>query len=59
MTKFESFGYETNEPCEVCGKRGNNRIEPRFSYVVCEKHFKLTPIQVSESRKTKKQEKEI
>lgn len=39
---FESFGYETHENCVVCGQ-GPARLEPRFNYAVCEKHFHLPP----------------
>lgn len=58
---FERFGYKTNKPCDVCGKEGENQSEPRFGYVVCEKHFKLSPIEVSErkaNRLRKEQKKE-
>ena len=48
MKNFERFGYETKQPCDVCGKEGLNRLEPRFYYAVCEEHYKLTPVQVGE-----------
>lgn len=47
---WDNFGYETDEPCEVCGKIGKNKAEPRFYYVVCEEHSKLTPVEVSMER---------
>lgn len=48
MTEFINFGYETDKACDVCGKEGVNQIEPRFNYVVCESHYKMTPLEVSE-----------
>jgi DnaJ-class molecular chaperone len=47
---FKNFGYETNIPCDVCGKKGNNQSEPRFGYVVCEVHYKMSPVEVSEAK---------
>lgn len=44
---WEHFGYQSNTPCEICGKTEDTRMEPRFSYVVCEEHSKLSPIEVS------------
>lgn len=44
---FELFGYETNEPCDVCGKIGSNRVEPRFFYTVCSEHYKMSPVEAS------------
>ncbi|PLS18980.1 hypothetical protein CVD28_00840 [Bacillus sp. M6-12] len=54
---FERFGYATTNPCDVCGAEGNNQSEPRFGYVVCEEHFKLSPVEVSQ-RKTDRLSKE-
>lgn len=48
VSDFEKFGYKTNEACDVCGKIGNNQSEPRFGYVVCEEHYKMTPVEISE-----------
>lgn len=42
--------YKTNAPCCVCGSKGNNGIEPRFGYVICEKHKELSPIQINDQR---------
>lgn len=44
---WKHFGYDTDEPCEVCGKIGKNKSEPRFYYVVCEEHHTLTPVELS------------
>lgn len=44
---FKDFGYETNLPCDVCGKQGDNQIEPRFNYIVCGDHYKMPPVEVS------------
>lgn len=35
--------YPTNDPCDICGKIGENGIEPRFGYTTCEKHKDLPP----------------
>ena len=48
---FEDFGYKTNKPCDVCGKCGENQLEPRFNYVVCKEHFKLSPVEVSKAKR--------
>lgn len=45
--RFETFGYSTNEGCEMCEKKPA-KVEPRFGYTVCEDHCHLTPIQISE-----------
>jgi len=50
MEDWKNFGYETNKPCDVCGKEGDNQMEPRFGYVVCEEHYKMTPLQVTEAK---------
>mgnify|MGYP001462561777 FL=1 len=47
MKSWESFGYETTKPCDVCGTEGNNRTEPVYYYTVCKEHYHLTPIEVS------------
>lgn len=47
---FESFGYDTDKPCEICGEKPA-KIEPRFFYVVCKKHQYLTPIKVDNLKK--------
>lgn len=48
---FQHWGYPTDKPCEVCGKEGQNQMEPRFGYVVCEKHHTLSPVEISHSKK--------
>jgi hypothetical protein len=56
---FERFGYATDKPCDVCGKEGGNQSEPRFGYVVCEDHYKLSPLEVSQLKsKRPKMDKE-
>lgn len=44
---YENFGYDTGEPCIVCQKKGDNKLESRFGYVVCEKHYKMSPVEIS------------
>lgn len=39
--------YPTDAPCCICGSTENTGIEPRFAYVVCETHSKLSPQAVS------------
>jgi hypothetical protein len=52
MTWLDNY-YPTDKPCCICGKEGNNGLEPRFGYVVCEEHSKLTPVEVSDFVKEK------
>jgi hypothetical protein len=47
---FESFGYDTDKPCEICGKKPA-KLEPRFFYSVCKEHQYLTPIEVLTTKK--------
>lgn len=49
MSTF-NFGYPTDKPCQVCGAKPAE-IEPRFGYIVCEKHSKLTPLQIQNMSK--------
>lgn len=46
MMKFKDFGYLSNEKCVACSST-NTRAEPRFYYSVCEKYFKMTPIELT------------
>lgn len=45
MNNSFNFGYPTKEPCSLCGAKPAE-VEPRFGYVVCEEHSKLSPIEV-------------
>ncbi len=36
--------------CCVCGSTYRIGIDPRFSYLVCDKHALLSPVQISEQR---------
>lgn len=47
---WNSFGYESDEKCCVCGKL-KTKTEPRFGYSVCKEHHKLSPIEISEIAK--------
>jgi hypothetical protein len=38
MMEFDRFGWETDDPCDLCGKTPA-RIEARFVYKSCEKEF--------------------
>ena len=40
--------YKTSRPCCVCSKEGNNGIEPRFGYVVCEFHSNIAPAYIKD-----------
>ena len=42
--------YPSNEPCCVCGSTVQTGSEPRFGYVVCKEHSKLSPIEINERR---------
>lgn len=42
--------YPTDEPCVVCGSVEQTGIEPRFGYVVCEEHSKLSPVEINKLR---------
>lgn len=44
--KTFNFGYLTDLPCEICNNTPAE-IEPRFNYVVCELHSKLSPVEIS------------
>ena len=46
-------GYDTNTPCAVCGQINENKIEPRFGYVVCKEHYHIPPTEVSEIKEKK------
>lgn len=46
MSDWKTFGYDTDAACEICGRRPAKE-EPRFFYAVCERHFMLTPVEVS------------
>lgn len=48
--EWESFGYETDKPCEVCGAVDDCKAEPRFGYVICRKHSRMSPVEVSKVR---------
>jgi len=41
-----NFGYPSDKPCVVCGNFHNNQMEPRFNYVVCEKHQNVPPTEI-------------
>lgn len=45
--EWETFGYNSSEPCKVCGKYGDNKSEPRFGYVVCREHAEMSPVEIS------------
>lgn len=40
-------GYNSTEPCEICGKTGGNKSEPRFGYTVCEEHSHMSPVEIT------------
>lgn len=42
--------YQSSSPCCVCGNIHQTGQEPRFGYVVCEQHSKLSPIEVNKQR---------
>ena len=44
--------YRTNSPCQVCGSLWKTGMEPRFLYVVCEKDATMTPVEISNYRRT-------
>lgn len=41
-------GYDSIYPCDVCGAVKNNKIEPRFLYVVCQDHYDVTPTHIKD-----------
>lgn len=41
---FEESGYESKEPCWMCGSTGPTKSEPRFGYVACKKCCDLSPV---------------
>jgi len=48
--KFESFGYKSNDKCLVC-ESIDTRLEPRFGYSVCIKHFEIPPVKLQNQNK--------
>lgn len=51
--KWECRGYDTPEPCELCGE-SPAKIDPRFFFVVCRTHMGLTPGEFADTLKTRK-----
>lgn len=43
---WENFGYPVKDPCVVCKKTGDNKLEPRFGYVICEEHHHIPPAEL-------------
>ena len=39
-------GYDTERPCFVCGEVNDNKVEPRFGYVVCRNHYDSRPVDI-------------
>jgi len=48
MNDKNNFGYNSEKPCEICGKYKNNQLEPRFLYSVCEDHQNIAPNKMSD-----------
>ena len=44
---WKYFGYDTKEPCCVCGTTEDCKSEPRFGYSVCRKHANIKPIETN------------
>lgn len=42
--------YPSTKPCCVCGSAIMTGQEPRFGYVVCEKHSHLSPVEINKQR---------
>lgn len=53
--KWDSRGYETEEPCDVCGEKPS-KIDPRFFFIICRGHMDLSPFQVQEAVKAQGKE---
>lgn len=48
--EFNNFGYDTPKaPCEICGETPT-KLEPRFNYHVCIKHFHIPPVLIKEKK---------
>lgn len=45
--------YPSSAPCCICGSKEMTGQEPRFGYVVCEKHSTLSPVEINTQRKDK------
>lgn len=39
-------GYPTTQPCVICGKVKDNKVEPRFGYIVCSDHEDVRPVDI-------------
>ena len=50
MSEFELFGYKSDEKCVVC-ESIDTRLEPRFGYSVCIKHFEIPPVELQKQNK--------
>jgi len=48
--QFESFGYKSDKKCVVC-ESVDTRLEPRFGYSVCIKHFEIPPVKLQNQNK--------
>ncbi len=52
-SKWDTFGYDSSKGCEICKKKPG-KMEPRFNYIACKEHSKLSPVKFSEERKKKR-----
>lgn len=55
---WEHFGYDSEKPCEICGKKEYTKSEPRFNYVVCEEHSTMSPVEISKYKSQEENEDE-
>lgn len=51
--KWECRGYDTEEPCDVCGAKPA-KIDPRFFFLVCRTHMSYTPSMIMEALRKEK-----
>lgn len=45
-----NIGYDSDEPCDVCGKVGDCQSDSWFCYTVCDEHSEMSPYEVSKIR---------
>jgi hypothetical protein len=41
---WKNFGYDSNEPCDICGN-SDTKLEPRFGYATCREHADIPPVE--------------
>ena len=49
----DAYGYYySDKHCCICGTTNRTGSEPRFGYVVCQRHSKLSPMEINKYKVT-------